>query len=82
MNATRSNILLQKDDVGMAKPSCRDLPLFGHSYGLPGARDQEGVARCKFNLNWPTIAYYSNYQMVFPYTEQETKIREELQVNK
>lgn len=42
-----TNILLKKDDVGMAKPSTRALPLFGHSYGLPGARDNEGVARCK-----------------------------------
>lgn len=42
-----SNILLQKDDVGMPKPSVRDLPIFGHSYGLPGARDPEGVKDCK-----------------------------------
>lgn len=41
------NILLKKDDVGMPKPSTRALPEFGHSYGLPGARDSEGVARRK-----------------------------------
>ena len=41
------NILLKKDDVGMPKPSTRVLPEFGHSYGLPGARDSEGVARRK-----------------------------------
>ena len=41
------NTLLKKDDVGMPKPSTRVLPQFGHSYGLPGARDSEGVARCK-----------------------------------
>ena len=44
MNTSKTNFLLQKDDVGMPKPSVRDLPSFGHSYGLPGARDQEGVA--------------------------------------
>ena len=44
----KSNILLQKDDVGLAKPNCRDLPKFGHSYGLPGSRDNEGVAKCKY----------------------------------
>ena len=43
-----NNILLKKDDVGLPKPSTRDLPEFGHSYGLPGARDPEGVAKCKF----------------------------------
>jgi len=43
-----NNILLKKDDVGLPKPTTRDLPLFGHSYGLPGARDNEGVARCKY----------------------------------
>ena len=42
-----SNLLLKKDDVGMPKPSVRELPLFGHSYGLPGAKDKEGVAQCK-----------------------------------
>ena len=41
------NLLLRKDDVGLPKPSVRDLPQFGHSYGLPGARDPEGVAKCK-----------------------------------
>ena len=44
-----TNILLKKDDVGMPKPSTRALPEFGHSYGLPGARDSEGVARCKYS---------------------------------
>ena len=42
------NILLQKDDVGMPKPSVRELPQFGHSYGLPGARDPEGVKNRKY----------------------------------
>lgn len=42
------NIMLQKDGVGMPKPTVRDLPQFGHSYGLPGARDPEGVKQCKY----------------------------------
>ena len=46
-----TNILLQKDDVGMPKPSVRELPQFGHSYGLPGARDPEGVKHRKYSLN-------------------------------
>ena len=44
LRQNKTNILLQKDGVGLAKPVCRDLPEFGHTYGLPGARDQEGVA--------------------------------------
>jgi len=27
----------------MPKASVRELPQFGHAYGLPGARDPEGV---------------------------------------
>lgn len=50
-----SNILLQKDDVGMPKPSVRNLPVFGHSYGLPGARDPEGVKDCKLMLRLKTL---------------------------
>ena len=46
-----NNILLKKDDVGMPKPATRDLPEFGHSYGLPGARDPEGVGQRKFITN-------------------------------
>ena len=46
-----SNMLLRKDEVGMPKESTRVLPKFGHSFGLPGARDKEGVAKCKFRIN-------------------------------
>jgi hypothetical protein len=48
LRQTRTNILLQRDDVGMPKPPCRNLPEFGHTYGLPGARDSEGVGKCKY----------------------------------
>lgn len=43
-----NNFLLQKDDVGMPKPTVRELPQFGHAYGLPGARDTEGVKHRKY----------------------------------
>ena len=36
-----------KDDVGKSKPTTRTLPLWGHSYGLPGPTDEEGVGKCK-----------------------------------
>ena len=32
----------------MPKPPCRDLPEFGHSYGLQGAKDPEGVGKRKW----------------------------------
>ena len=51
----KRNVLLRKDDVGMAKMSTRDLPTFGHSYGLPGARDSEGVKHRKYITSTMTI---------------------------
>lgn len=39
------NLLLVKDDVGKAKPTVRDLPYKGHTYGLPGPMDEEGVGK-------------------------------------
>ena len=39
----KNNILLLKDDVGKAKPAAFRLPQFGHSYGKPEDRSQEGV---------------------------------------
>ena len=44
------NYLLQKDDVGKAKPSTRTLPHSEHTYGLPGPADEEGVGKCKNNF--------------------------------
>ena len=41
------NYLLIKDDVGQSKPSVRQLPQFGHSYGYKGEPDKEGVGQCK-----------------------------------
>ena len=42
-----SNVLLVKDEVGMARPCTRELPVWGHSYGLPGIKDPEGVGARK-----------------------------------
>ena len=39
----KNNVLLLKDDVGRAKPAPFKLPEFGHSYGKPEDRTQEGV---------------------------------------
>jgi len=69
-----NNFLLQKDDVGMPKTTVRDLPTFGHAYGLPGARDSEGVKHCKYSycqikncvVNLNILIYFyicSNYHL-------------------
>ena len=38
-----SNYMLVKDDVGKSKPSVRDLPEFGYTYGKPPPENEEGV---------------------------------------
>lgn len=43
------NVLLQKDDVGRAKPCTRKLPPTDWTYGLPDRKDPEGVRECKFH---------------------------------
>ena len=43
-----SNYLLKKDDVGQSKPSVRELPQYGHSYGYKCRPDKEGVGQCKY----------------------------------
>ena len=49
MNTTAySNHLLLKDDVGHSKPSTRDLPYQGFTYGKPEIRDKEGAADGNF----------------------------------
>ena len=77
-----NNILLKKDDVGVSKPTTRDLPEFGHAYGLPGARDNEGVGRrkCieKLKFNLFVFQYSSNYCMDSSRCLQRTKAREGL----
>ena len=60
MLRTSNNILLKKDDVGLSKPSTRELPQFGHSYGLPGSRDPEGVGKRK-NLKKTFLPIKSNH---------------------
>ena len=86
-----NNILLKKDDVGMAKPSTRDLPEFGHSYGLPGARDSEGVAKRKYFLiglsrsnlvDLVTTVWTSHHQSNFPRQEKDFKQTNKLSLKK
>lgn len=49
MNTTAySNHLLLKDDVGHSKPSTRDLPYQGFTYGKPEIRDKEGAGDGNF----------------------------------
>jgi len=43
------NVLLQKDDVGKAKPGTRKLPPSEWAYGLPDKKDIEGVRECKLH---------------------------------
>ena len=70
LRTNKTNILLQKDDVGLPKPPCRDLPSFGHTYGLAGARDQEGVAA--LTSKWTAHAVTSNpkYEKDFKQTNK------------
>ena len=90
MRRNNHNILLQKDDVGMPKPTVRLLPNFGHSYGLPGARDTEGVKSCKYNkihndwaknVFWMTNSFFvfSNYRVDSSSKQQVAKVWEQLQ---
>ena len=78
------NILLKKDDVGLPKPSTRDLPIFGHSYGLPGARDPEGVAKRKYTTNLlffrilMNFCYLSNFRLDCSQNQQLAIVRKKL----
>lgn len=50
MNSTAySNHLLLKDDVGHAKPTTRDLPYQGFTYGKAEIRDKEGAGDGKLS---------------------------------
>ena len=44
------NYMLTKDDVGKAKPSTRDLPAYGHAFGMPPPPNEEGVGAV--TQNW------------------------------
>ena len=41
--AQKKNVLLAKDDVGKSKPTTRELPPDGFSYGKPDKKDQESA---------------------------------------
>ena len=42
-----TNYLLQKDDIGKAKPFTHTLPSIDHSFGLANKRDPVDVGGCK-----------------------------------
>jgi hypothetical protein len=42
-SASVSNHLLLKDDIGRPKPTTRDLPYGGFTYGKAEIRDKEGA---------------------------------------
>lgn len=44
MLGSKKNYLIVKDDVGKAKPTTRDLPDIGFSYGRPDQGNREGAA--------------------------------------
>ena len=51
LKSNTNNYLLIKDDVGKSKPSVRQLPIDGHSYGYKCRPDKEGVGACKYHMS-------------------------------
>ena len=47
-NSHKYNVLLVKDDVGMAKPTTRRLPNETHTFGKAEIRDPENAGQGKF----------------------------------
>jgi len=47
---SKKNYLLVKDDVGKAKPTTRNLPPEGFSYGKPDQKDQEDASKGKNSM--------------------------------
>ena len=47
LNSHKYNVLLVKDDVGLAKPCTRRLPSDRFTFGKPEIRDPEDVRRGK-----------------------------------
>ena len=43
LNSYKQNVLLVKDDVGLAKPCTRDMPDKKFTFGKPEIRDAEDV---------------------------------------
>ena len=42
----RTNILLQKDDIGKSKPCTVKLPAAGHAYGKADVKEDYGAGAC------------------------------------
>ena len=68
----------------MPKPSVRALPEFGHAFGLPGARDQEGVAARKylFSNNVVTTVWTAHSSSKLPRYEKNFRATNKMSLNK
>ena len=55
LNSHKYNVLLVKDDVGLAKPCTRDLPDTRFFFGKPEIRDPEDVRRGKSHRSWELL---------------------------
>ena len=50
------NPLLARDDVGKAKPTTKDLPTYGHSYGVKNRQEEFGVGKLTSSWHLPAIS--------------------------
>ena len=66
------NYLLLKDDVGKGKPTTRDLPPDGFTFGKTEVRDLEGVGKGRP----PQKFQNSRQQLEVPRSEQELEARQ------
>ena len=57
----------------MPKPTVRMLPDFGHSYGLPGARDAEGVKSCKYLIHMIFSIFVQDFKFFSEFNMQIKK---------
>ena len=48
--SSRTNYLLQRDDVGRGKPPTMDLPGDGYTFGAESRPDKIGVNGCKYSI--------------------------------
>ena len=71
LKSNTNNYLLIKDDVGKSKPSVRQLPIDGHSYGYKCRPDKEGVIFELFMLFKIVEEVYMSLKNPQPETPQE-----------
>jgi len=59
------NILLARDDVGKPKPSTKDLPTAGHSYGVKNRQEEFGVGKLTSSWHLPAITLAKKGELDF-----------------